>query len=64
MHVANKLCARCSRTRKGAEEVCEHEGNCTANLPMSASIGDEHAAAKTMVEGMQSDQESAVICYK
>ena len=53
IHVMNKLCSICSRLRRGSEEVCKHKGTCSANIPMSASIGDEKAAVKRLMEQIQ-----------
>ena len=55
--VSNKLCAKCSRIRKDAEE-CTHDGTCSATLPLTASIGDEQASAKKLVQRW--DSESAL----
>lgn len=60
LHVTNKLCSRCSRTRKEGEDVCQHEGTCSANVPLSASIGDEYAAARTLMSEIRDEPESAV----
>ena len=53
----NKLCHTCSQNiGKGADGV-KHGGQCSANLPLDASIGDEEQWAKQAVQEIQSDQE-------
>lgn len=60
----NKLCHKGSLLRSQGNQIeCPYHEGCTANLPMSSSIGDEHLAAKKCVEQLKTDKEPLQVRY-
>jgi len=55
LHVANKLCSKHSRDQK---PHADHD--CTANIPMEQSIGDEELWAKEAYTSMQGDEDGEI----
>ena len=60
LYVGNKLCLKGYRNSSTLKSRCDHDGDCSQNLPADFSIGDDQYAAKELMTEIQVDPQSAV----